>query len=122
MTNPQISEQIEERMLAFSADVILLLKTLTASPENEVLKKQLIRSSSSIGANFVEANNASSRLDFRNKIFIAKKEASETRYWLRLLSKTNPNLESEKLLGECQQFVLILQKIISSLKVSKLKV
>lgn len=123
MDNSQrISEQIELRMLKFATDVIELVKEIPNSTENEVVKKQLVRSSSSIGANFIEANNASSRIDFRNKIFISKKEASETRYWLKILAATNQGLKIDQLLDECSQFVFILQKTVSSLKNAKLKV
>jgi len=122
MTNSQITDQIEERMFKFSVNIIELVRVLPRTIESETLRKQLVRSSGSIGANFIEANNASSKTDFRNKIFIAKKEASETKYWLRILSTTNPEADTETLLDECSQFIFILQKIVSSLKVSELKV
>jgi|SRR3990167_1096939 len=120
-SSQRISESIEERMLNFSVNVIQTCKSLPKTTENEIIKKQLIRSSSSIGANYIEANNAASKLDFRNKIFVAKKEAAETRYWLRMLSITNNSVNIDSLLGECSQFLFILQKIISSLKATKLK-
>ena len=121
-SSQRISEQIEDRMLKFATKVIKLVKSLSYSTENEVIKRQLVKSSSSIGANFIEANNASSRVDFRNKIFICKKEASETRYWLKILKTTNSNLDVDQLLDECSQFIYILQKTVSSLKNAKLKV
>lgn len=122
MNNSQhISEQIEERMLTFAVNTIEFLRTLPKTSENEIIKKQLIRSSSSIGANYIEANNAASKLDFRNKIFIAKKEAAETRYWIRMLTITNSGADTSQLLDECSQFLFILQKIVSSLKASRLK-
>jgi four helix bundle protein len=120
-SSQHISEQIEDRMLNFSVNSTAISKSLPITIENEILKKQLVRSSASIGANYIEANNASSKLDFRNKIFIAKKEAAETRYWLKILSATNPDVKIEGLLNECSQFLFILQKIVSSLKNSKLK-
>src|SRR5947207_1579900 len=121
-SSQRISEKIEERMLNFAVSIIEMAKGLPRNSENEIIKKQLIRSSSSIGANYIEANNASSRLDFRNKIFIAKKEASESRYWLRILVASNPQVDIKSLMDECSQFIFILQKIISSLKNAKLKV
>lgn len=108
-------------MLNFSINVIETCRIIPKTTESEVIKKQLGRSSSSIGANYIEANNASSRIDFRNKIFIAKKEAAETRYWLRILSLVNPQVDTKELLDECSQFLFILQKIVSSLKAAKLK-
>lgn len=122
MHNSQhISDQIEERMLVFSVQVIKLTKNLPKTAENEIIGRQLIRAASSIGANYTEANNAASRTDFRNKVFIAKKEASECRYWLRMLSAANNGVDLAPLLGECSEFIFILQKIISSLKAGKLR-
>ncbi len=122
MNNSQrISAQIEERMLTFSINVIEICRITPKTAENEIIKKQLVRSSTSVGANYIEANNAASKLDFRNKIFIAKKEAAETRYWLSMLSAANPQIDTSDLLDECSQFLFILQKIISSLKAAKLK-
>lgn len=123
MNNSQhISEQIEERMRRFAVNTLRISRGLPKSTENEIIIKQLVRSSSSIGANFIEANNASSKNDFRNKIFISKKEAAETRYWLQILAASNPSVDVSLLLDECSQFLFILQKTISSLKASKLKV
>jgi len=120
-SSQRISEKIEGRMQTFAINIIETVKSLPMNTENEIIKKQLIRSGASIGANYIEANNAASKLDFRNKIFIAKKEAAETRYWLRILAATNPQINVSLLLGECSEFLFILQKIVSSLKASKLK-
>lgn len=84
-----------------------------------VLVSQLIRAATSIGANYAEANNAASKQDFRNKIFIAKKEAAESRYWLRLFSRLNPSIDTAVLIDKASQLLLILQKIISTLKNGK---
>lgn len=82
------------------------------------LISQLVRSATSIGANYMEANSASSRKDFANKIFISKKEAEETKHWLRMLSVSIPN-EKEKLRTlwkEAQELTMILQKITNKLR------
>lgn len=110
------SRQLEERMMNFAIGIIELSKTIKHTKENDIMLTQLIKSATSIGANYAEANNASSRADFKNKIFIAKKEAAESRYWLRLLSKVNVMLEVNPLLDESTELLLILQKIISTLK------
>jgi four helix bundle protein len=111
-----INQQLEERMLDFSVAVVKHCSKLK-QPLIKPLISQVIRSASSIGANFVEANNGSSRQDFRNKIFIAKKEANETKYWLRMLQKLGDDTEELKnLLLEVQEFIMILQKIINTLK------
>jgi len=79
------------------------------------MTEQLIRSATSIGANFIEAKNGSSKRDFRNKVFISKKEASETLYWLKLLDEFTDSSELKSLQKECHEIILILQKIINTL-------
>jgi four helix bundle protein len=112
-------ELLERRMLVFAAEVIRTLgrhRTLHRS-----LVDQLTRSSASIGANYAEACNAVSKLDFRNKIFTAKKEAGETRYWIDLcIELTNPQ-DWIELRREAQELLLILQTIINSLKAGSAK-
>lgn len=109
------SEEIEERLLEFAVSVIKLTTKNKASLPFSVID-QVVRSSSSIGANYSEAQNASSKADFKNKIFIAKKEASETRYWLRLIQKlVNKDANTATLLDESQQILMILQKIVNTL-------
>jgi four helix bundle protein len=79
---------------------------------------QLIRSATSIGANYMEANAASSKRDFRNKIFICKKETQETKHWLRMILKCAPEKKEEiwRLWKEGQELTLIFGKIVSKLK------
>ena len=82
--------------------------------------EQLVKSATSIGANYAEANNASSKTDFRSKIFIAKKEAAETEYWLELFGEMEEySKQSMELKQECHYILMTLQKIISSLEKSK---
>lgn len=90
--NPTKNQILERRMLMFAAKVI---KKLEVSKGLSLrIADQLIRSSSSIGANYTEANNAASKADFRNKVFIAKKEAAETKYWIELGYRSVKNLTS----------------------------
>lgn len=108
------SYDLEERMLEFGVGVIKHCTKLK-QPILKSVVSQLIRASTSIGANYVEANNASSKQDFRNKIFIAKKEASETRYWLKLLARLGDKSRENGLLQtETQELIMILQKIVNS--------
>lgn len=103
-------------MLDFGVAVVKHCARLK-QPILKPLTGQVIRSATSIGANFVEANNGSSKNDFRNKIYIAKKEANETKYWLRMFQKLGDNTENlQTLLSEVQEFILILQKITNTLK------
>lgn len=112
---------LEERTYKFSQSVIGFVKKIKPSIVNNPLISQVVRSSTSIGANYVEANNASSKKDFQNKIFICKKEAQETKYWLRLIADNNLELENEasELVDEVQQLSMIFQKIISTMRNGK---
>jgi four helix bundle protein len=115
--NPEKSYDLEARTLEFSKGIINFTSKLRQTNITMPMINQLIRSSTSIGANYTEANNASSRRDFRNKICICKKESQETKYWLNLLPECYPD-ESRYIkdaLRECHEFVLIFQRIISSL-------
>ena len=75
----------------------------------------------SVGANYMEANQASSRKDFRNKIYIAKKEANETMHWLRMITKACPDHgdECRSLWQEAKELTLIFSKITSTLNSKK---
>lgn len=106
---------LRDRTLFFAKDVIRFSKDLPITLQTRPIIDQLIRSSTSIGANFVEAKNASSMKDFRNKVFISKKEASETIYWLKLCEEFTTDPVLIKLQDECRQIVLILQRIITPL-------
>ncbi len=109
---------LEERTAKFSRDAIALCRKIREDVISRPLVSQLIRSATSIGANYVEANAASSKKDFANKIFICKKEAHETRYWLGLVVSAIPNTEDgvRGLQKECQELILIFQKITSTLR------
>ncbi|EKD91273.1 MAG: hypothetical protein ACD_30C00029G0002 [uncultured bacterium] len=107
---------LEERTAKFSEEVIELCKKVPRNVINDPINNQLVRSGTSIGANYCEANGASSRKDFKNKIFICKKEAKETKYWLRIMAKAAPELADEcrTLWKEAQELTLIFSKIASS--------
>ena len=78
----------------------------------------MIRSSTSVGANYCEANGASSKRDFRNKIYICKKEIQETKYWLELLEEMideGKKAELGLLQKEAQELTLIFNKISGTL-------
>ena len=109
---------LEERTAKFGEAIIDFVKTLKEGSINSPLIKQIIRSATSIGANYCEANNSSSKKDFKNKIFICKKEASETKHWLRMIARANQEKKNEcKLLWkEVNELTMIFSKIITSLK------
>lgn len=104
---------LEERTTLFAEAIIELCKKAPKTVITIPIIDQLIRSGTSIGANYCEANGASSKKDFKNKIFICKKESKETKYWLRLLTKAVIELKEEcgKLWQEAQEFTLIFSKI-----------
>jgi len=103
--------------LNFSKDVLKFCKEIQATVITRPLIDQLVRSATSIGANYAEANNAASRNDFRNKIFIAKKETAETKYWISLLEDFCEDKDTAlRLKVESQHLLMIFQKIISTLR------
>ena len=109
---------LEERTAKFGEEIIRFARTLEKNDINRPLINQIIRSATSIGANYMEANGASSKKDFKNKICICKKEAKETKHWLRMLATANPEKSGicRKLWQEAQELTLIFSKIIISSK------
>ena len=117
MNNNKKRFDLEERTAKFGENIIKTCKSTQKSDVSRPLINQLVRSGTSIGANYMEANGASSKKDFRNKIYICKKEAQETKHWLRMLAISNPekNAEFQKLWKEAQELTMIFQKITSKL-------
>lgn len=118
MTKTDKKYDLEERTARFAEEVILFVKTLKKDAVNLPMINQLVKSATSIGANYMEANGASSKKDFKNKISICKKEARETKYWLRIIAKANNEKKEEcqRLWKECQELTLIFSRIILTLK------
>ena len=110
---------LEERCLKFAKNVRLFVKKLPKSISNFEDIKQLVRSSGSIGANYIEANESLSKRDFKMRIKISKKEAKETIYWLRLLdTSSNSSLEKERIML-IQEATEIMKILVSILEKSK---
>lgn len=109
---------LEERTAKFAEKIIELCQKAPQSVITNPIINQLVKSGTSIGANYCEANGASSKKDFKNKIYICKKESKETKYWLRMLAKTVEPLKEEcqELWKEAQEFTLIFSKIAISTK------
>jgi four helix bundle protein len=118
-TSQDKSTLFEERLLRFAFAIITVTRSVSKTQENKIIADQLIRAATSVGANYAEANNVSSRQDFRNKTFIAKKETAESRYWLRSLQKANPDIDVASHIDEASQVLMILQKVMSTLKNGK---
>ena len=109
---------LEERTLVFSKDVISLCRKLPKNGINLPLISQIVRSATSIGANYREANDSLSKKDSVLRLKIARKEAKETSYWLDILLEAEPKfkLELENLIKECIEIRNILSSIINKFK------
>jgi len=110
--NVSKAQQLQGRMVVFAAETI---RQVNAAKLPRSMVDQVTRSAASIGANYCEAINASSKLDFRNKVYIAKKEAAETKYWFQLIRELQPNALSDETVEECQAILMILQKTVNTI-------
>ena len=112
--NDKKKYDLEERTAQFGEAIIELVKTFHRDPINSPLISQIVRSGTSIGANYVEADGAESKKDFQHKISICKKESKETKHWLRMIVKANPSRrdECQKLSKEAQELSLIFSSIL----------
>ncbi|MBI5756131.1 MAG: four helix bundle protein [Nitrospirae bacterium] len=109
---------LEERTARFGENIIEFVKSFERNDVNRPLISQIVRSATSIGANYMEADGAESRKDFHHKIALCKKEAKETKHWLRMIEKANPQkgIDCRKLWAEAQELTLIFSSILLSRK------
>jgi four helix bundle protein len=105
---------LEERTFIFTRNVALFCKTLPKTQTNIEYCRQVIRSSGSVGANYIEANEALSKKDFSMRIKICRKEAKESAYWLRIIAATNEDKYKNKA-DILRQEATELKKIFSSM-------
>jgi len=112
----KIAYALEDRTSKFGENIIKLCKSLKQDTISKPLISQIVRSSTSVGANYMEANGASSKKDFINKIFICRKEVQETKHWLKMLAVCFDDRKPEIriLWSEAQELTLIFSKIASS--------
>lgn len=106
---------LEERTFLFAKEVRILVRSLPRGLANIEDGKQLIRSSGAVGANYREANEALSKKDFVMRLEIARKEAKESEYWLRVILETNELTQPstpEALLREAREITKILSAMI----------
>jgi four helix bundle protein len=105
---------LEERTETFAKLVLVFCKKLPKNTENIELIKQVVRSAGSVGANYIEANDKISSKDFILRIKICRKEAKESRYWLRLLSSINiaPEKDCKELIQESTELMNIFGAIL----------
>jgi len=108
---------LEERTLKFSREAIVFVKNLPRNISNAEIANQLIRSATSIGANYIEANESLSKKDFLMRVKICRKEAKETIYWLKLVE---PSKEEEHrgewLIAEATELMKIFGSIVEKAK------
>jgi four helix bundle protein len=118
MDNKEFSKLLELRTKKFAIMVIKLSSSLPTTIEARVLKNQLTKSGTSIGANYREANRSRSKADFKNKIKISESEASETVYWLEIIQEINwsENINIETVLNEANEILAIFSSISNKLK------
>ena len=121
MTKIQNSKpyDLEERTFQFAKAVRLFVKTLPKTISNIEDGKQLVRASGSVGANYIEANEALGKKDFLMRIRISRKEAKESAYWLRLINETNHlnnPVDAKTLIQEATELKKILSSILEKSK------
>jgi len=106
---------LEERTAKFGEMIIDFCKEIPQSVISKPLISQLIRSVTSVGANYAEANGGSSKKDFRHKIAICKKEIQETKHWIRMIVRVSPEKRNEAqiLWKEAHELTLIFQTIMN---------
>lgn len=112
---------IVEKSYAFAVMAVKFCFMLQEKRKEYVISRQLLKSSTSIGANIEEVQGAISKAEFISKVQIALKEAKETRYWLRLIHDADVYQSeiSEILLRDCNELIVIITSILKSSKVEK---
>lgn len=113
MENKEFSKKLEKRTKAFAIRIIRLSVLLPNSVEGKIIRNQLTKAGTSIGANYREANRARSKADFKNKIKICESEANETCYWLEIIKELKwcETIESEAILNEANELLAIFTSI-----------
>ncbi|HBO16563.1 MAG: hypothetical protein UR69_C0002G0074 [Candidatus Moranbacteria bacterium GW2011_GWE2_35_2-] len=109
---------LEERTAMFGEKIVIFCKKLPKDTITLPIISQLIRSGTSVGANYCEADDAESKNDFKHKIGICKKESRETKYWFRIIATALPEIKDEAriLWQEARELNLIFNSINNKLK------
>jgi four helix bundle protein len=87
MNRKKFAKDLEKRTRLFAVRIIKISAKLPNTPEGKVVRNQLTKAGTSVGANYREANRARSKADFRNKIKICESESSETQFWLEVITE-----------------------------------
>ncbi len=104
---------LEERTAKFGESIIKFCQKIPRSPLNDPLINQLVKCATSAGANYCEADDAESKVDFRHKIGICKKESHEAKHFIRMIAVAIPELKDEarELWNEAKELNLIFNSI-----------
>ena len=118
MENKEFGKSLELRTRRFGISVIRLSATLPNTVEGKVIRNQITKSGTSVGANYREANRSRSKPDFGNKITICESESSETGYWLEIIEEMNwiDKQKVEPILNESNELLAIFTSIGKNLK------
>jgi len=114
-------KNIRERTFKFALRIIKLSRALPKDEINRVLMRQVLRAGTSVGANIEEATGAHTKRDFAHSLNIAKKEAYETNYWLRLICKSNSGRIQKRMTELLNESEEILKILTSSVKTAQKK-
>ena len=117
--NPNVKKyDLAERTAKFGENVIRFASGLISNPVNRPLISQVVRSGTSVGANYMEADAADSKKDFQYKISLCKKEAKETMHWMRMIATANSDSKERcrELYQEAHELCLIFSAIIRKKK------
>lgn len=127
MSNEQKSNSkiydLEERTAVFGEETIKFAKTIPQTIVTRPIIGQFVKSGTSVGANYCEADCAETKKDFEHKMGICKKEAKETKHWLRMIMISVPELKEQavRLSKEINELVLIFSAIVNKSKANRIK-
>lgn len=111
-----VANNFKNRLIEFTIQIVKITKVIPTNTENLIFSKQIIRSASSIGANYQEAQVSQSKKEFIAKTNISLKESNETKYWLEVIEKSN-KINLNKYLQENTEIIKILTSIIKKANV-----
>lgn len=121
MDNKEFSDNFEKRTRKFAVNIIRLSVNLPNTPEGKIIRNQITKSGTSIGANYREANLSRSKAVFRNKIKIYESEASKTLFWLEIIEEVNwfplERIKHEN--KECKELLALFTSITKNLTLQK---
>lgn len=118
MDNREFAGVLERRTRAFAVQIIKLSSLLPNTPEGRVIRNQITKSGTSLGANYREANRSRSRADFSSRIKISESEASETQYWLEIINDVGwiSKIQIEPVYQECCELLAVFSSISRGMK------